>query len=255
MWYVIHTLTGKELNCKQQCEKYVDRASYAKIFIPQYITKKHFKQEWHEVKKTLFPGYVFVDTETIEPVIEGIRQFGQYTRVLQDGETVSPIRESEEKFLSDMMDEEYVVHYSEGFLIGEEVCILSGPLRNYKGCIRTVDRHRRVAKLEISVFGGMTPVEVGFGAIARVSREEFRKMKEESIRRQSKTTPDDFPSDVKAGDVPEEAQRIRVLAGVFAGMEGKLLWDNARNGECTVELKLFDTGTKAVFRRDEIEFI
>ena len=240
MWYVIHTLTGKEQNCKQQCEKYVDRAGYTKIFIPQYITKKHFKQEWHEVKKTLFPGYVFVDTETVDSVIEGMRQFGQYTRVLQDGETVSPIRESEEKFLADMMDEEYVVHYSEGFLIGEEVCILSGPLRNYKGCIRTVDRHRRVAKLEIPVFGGMTPVEVGFGAIARVSREEFRQMKEESIRRQEMT---------------EETERIRVLTGVFAGIEGKFLWENAGNGECTVELKLFDTGTKAVFRRDEIEFI
>ena len=58
MWYVIHTMSGMEAKCMQQCQKYVDNSDYNEMFIPQYISKKHYKQEWHEVKKTLFPGYI-----------------------------------------------------------------------------------------------------------------------------------------------------------------------------------------------------
>lgn len=245
MWYVIHTISGMEQKCKQQCEQYVDASAYKRMFVLQYIAKRHFKKEWHEVKKVLFPGYLFVDTETIEPIMEGLRQFQQYTRVLRDGEMVSPVTEQEQKFLADMMDEEYVVQYSEGFLIGEEVYITSGPLRNYQGCIRTVDRHRRIAKLEIPVFGGPTPVEVGFGAIARVNQDEFRRMKNENIRRQKQET--------MIKDVSEQHERIRVRSGIFAGMEGKLLCGNARSVECTVLMELFDVGMKVVFRQEEIE--
>lgn len=242
---MIHTISGMENKCKQQCEQYVDASAYKRMFVLQYIAKKHFKKQWHEVKKILFPGYLFVDTETIEPIMEGLRQFQQYTRVLRNGETVSPVTKQEQKFLSDMMNEEYVVQYSEGFLIGEEVYITSGPLRNYRGCIRTVDRHRRIAKLEIPVFGGLTPVEVGFGAIARVNEDEFRQMKDESIRRQKQ--------EAAVEDVSEKYERILVRSGIFAGMEGKLLRGNARSGECTVLMKLFGAGTKVVFRQEEIE--
>lgn len=245
MWYVIHTISGMEQKCRQQCEKYVDASAYKRMFVLHYTVKKHFKKEWHEVKKVLFPGYLFVDTETIEPVMEGLRQFRQYTKILRDGETVSPVTEQEQKFLADMMDENYVVRYSEGFLIGEKVYITSGPLRNYQGCIRTVDRHQRIAKLEIPVFGGLTPVEVGFGAIARVSEDQFRQMKDESIRKQKQ--------EALTGDVSGKRKKIRVKSGIFSGMEGTILCGDTMGGECTVLMELFGVGTKVVFRHEEIE--
>ncbi len=65
---------------------------------------------------------------------------------------------------------------SEGFLIGDEVYITSGPLRKIPGWIKSVDRHRRTAKMEIPIFGRRTPIEVGMGTIARVSEEELQQM-------------------------------------------------------------------------------
>ena len=183
MWYVIHTVSGLEQKCLQQCRIYVDKNDYNKMFIPRYIAQRHFKKEWHEVEKTLFPGYLFVDTEKIDSVIEGMKKFRQFTKVLQDGEMVSPIKEQEQQFLSTMMDQQHLVRYSEGFLIGEKVCITTGPLRNLQGYLRTVDRHRRIAKLEVPIFGRPTPTEVGFGAIKRVSEKEFHCMVEQNIQK------------------------------------------------------------------------
>lgn len=240
MWYVIHTMSGTEQKCVQQCSQYIDPADYVEMFVPQYISKKHFKQEWHDVARTLFPGYIFVDTDRIEPILEGLKKVHQYTKVLRDADAISPITEEEQKFLSDMMDDQHIVQYSEGFLIGEKVCITSGPLKHYQGCIKTVDRHRRIAKLEIPVFGGMTPVEVGFGAVHRVSQEEFHQMKQQNIKKyQTSTEP--------------ETGKIKVLEGAFAGMTGNLLATDPERDEWTIELELFGVATKVTCSREEIE--
>lgn len=135
MWYVIHTMAGLEQKCMQQCQEYIDQSAYREMFIPQYKTKKHFKKEWHEVTKPLFPGYLFVDTDEIEPVLLGLKEFRQYTKVLKDGDIISPIKKDEQEFPSLMMDKDYTVQYSEGFLIGDEVYITSGPLKKVQGWI------------------------------------------------------------------------------------------------------------------------
>ena len=240
MWYVIHTMSGLEQKCMQQCQEYIDETAYHEMFIPMYKTKKHFKKEWHDVEKTLFPGYLFVDTDRIEAVMEGLTKVHQYTRVLKDADVVSPITKEEQEFLSNMMDEHHIVRYSEGFLIGEKVCITSGPLKHYQGCIKTVDRHRRIAKLMIPVFGGMTPVEVGFGAVKRVSQEEFHQMKQQNIRKHQ-TSPRGKPGQVK------------VLSGAFEGMTGRLLCAMPERDEWMIELELFGVATKVSCQREEIE--
>ena len=242
MWYVIHTMSGMEAKCMQQCQKYVDDSDYNEMFVPQYISKKHYKQEWHEVKKTLFPGYMFVDTENIESVMKGLKQVYQYTKVLRDCETISPITEQEQAFLATIMDKEHVVRYSEGFLIGEEVVVTSGPLKDYRGNISKIDRHRRIAKMEVCMFGRMTPMEVGFGAIARVSKEEFDTMLQEQKEKQ-KLGPD------------IQGENVRVIKGLFCGVKGKFLRADVDEDEWTVEIDLFGSRTEVMFRREEIEII
>lgn len=242
MWYVIHTMSGLEQKCKQQCQQYIDQTAYREMFIPMYKTKKHFKQEWHEVEKTLFPGYLFVDTDDIDTVIIGLKKIRQYTKVLKDGDTVSPIRKDEQDFLALMMDADHIVQYSEGFLIGDEVYITTGPLKKCKGWIKSVDRHRRIAKMEISICGRRTPIEVGLGTIARVSETELKQMIADTIQKQS---------DEDAG----AENQVKVLSGVFKGLHGTFLYADPDRDEWTVEIELFGNGTKVMFQRKEIQML
>ena len=234
MWYVIHTMSGMETKCMLQCQQYIDSSYYKDMFIPQYVAKKHYKQEWHEVVKTLFPGYLFVDTDHIDVVMNGLKMVCQYTKVLRDCDTISPITEQEQLFLATIMDKDHIVRYSEGFLVGDEVIVTSGPLKDLKGNISKVDRHRRIAKMEVNMFGRMTPMEVGFGAIARVSKEEFDKMLKEQK------------------DKDTQANNVRVLKGVFEGVSGRFLRADIDENEWTVEIELFGALTEVVFRREEI---
>lgn len=239
MWYVIHTMAGLEQKCMQQCQECIDASAYRDMFIPRYITKKHFKKAWHEVIKPLFPGYLFVDTDEIEPIILGLKQFRQYTKLLRDGEMISPIKKDEQEFLWLMMDKDYVVQYSEGFLIGDEVYITSGPLKRTQGWIRTVDRHRRIAKMEIPIFGRQTLIEVGLGTIARVEEKELKQMISGAIHRQK--------------DEENVENQVKVKSGVFEGIKGRFLCADPTRDEWTVEIELFGAETKVTFRREELE--
>lgn len=242
MWYVIHTMSGLEQKCMQQCQEYIDEAAYHEMFIPMYKTKKHFKKEWHEVEKPLFPGYLFVDTNEIEPIMTGLKKFRQYTKLLKDGDVISPVKKEEQDFLALMMDKNHIVQYSEGFLIGDEVYITSGPLRKIPGWIKSVDRHRRTAKMEIPIFGRRTPIEVGLGTIARVSEEELQQMVSDVIEEQK---------DQKTVNTDQ----VEVLSGTFRGVRGTFLYADPDKDEWTVQIPLMDTKVKVTFQREEIKML
>ena len=136
MWYVVQTMSGEEHKCVQLCEQRIDQSLYREMFVPMYVRKMHFKKEWHDIPKTLFPGYFFVDTDAVDPVMEQLAKVERFTKVLRKAEAVSPVTEEEQAFLQNMMDENHTVRCSVGFIVGEKICITDGPLRNHYGLIK-----------------------------------------------------------------------------------------------------------------------
>ena len=85
----------------------------------------------------------------------------------------------------------------------------------------------------------MTPVELGFGAVARLSDEKFYQIKAERIQKQEQ-------------ELKESPDQVEVLTGPFEGLRGTFLYANAEQDEWTVEIDLFGVETKVMFRREEI---
>lgn len=244
MWYVIQTTSGTEQQCLTICKARIDACLYKEMFVPMYIDKMHFKKKWHDIKKPLFPGYFFIDTDDIEPIVKELGKVDRLTSVLRNAEQVSPIREEEQRFLQSMMNEEHIIHCSVGLIVGDKICITDGPLRNHYGLIKKVDRHRRIAKLEIDFFGRLTPAEVGLEILARLSEEEFQRLKEEKVSGNAGTTKDD--------ETKMSEQLVKVKSGVFAGMQGILLSSQEEKDEWRVKIELFDNPTEVVFSKEEI---
>ena len=240
MWYVVQTISGQEEKCMQLCKKRLDTECYHEMFVPCYIVKRHYHGGWHDKKKILFPGYFFADTEQIEKIVDVLKGIPQFARVLKSAGQIAPVAEREQEFLKDMMDEQHIVRHSEGFLIGDRVCIMEGPLKNWEGLVRRVDRHRRIAYLDVNLFDRMTPMEVGFSAVAKLTEEEFQDVR----RKNRETALADNPSD----------KMVRIISGIFEGMTGKLLYTDEDRDEWAVELKLFgEKPSRVVFRKDEID--
>lgn len=168
MWYVVQVRTGTEENIRIQCQKRIPESILTRCFIPYYEEKKRMRGEWVTLKKVLFPGYVFMVTDDLEELYLQLRDVTGLTRFLGTGDEIVPLTSEEEEFLRHMGGEEQVVHMSEGIIEGEKVHVTDGPLQGMEGYIRKIDRHKRKAYLEISMFGRIQSVQIGLEIVKKI---------------------------------------------------------------------------------------
>ncbi len=253
MWYVIQVAPGQETSSLQMCEKQLEEQYYQAMFVPRYVVRKKYKGEWRDVCKNLFPGYFFIDTDSVEPVRKALSEVPKLTKLLCSAGSISPITEKEQEYLQSMMDDTYVIRVSTGYVIGDRICITEGALRDKTGWIKKIDRHRRTAQLEIEFFGRMTPVEVGLEVLCKVTEEEFQEMKHRTVQN----------CDVQLSD-PEKSSgewkfssgiTVKIMSGIFEGMTGEVISKDETKDEFKVSLRLFDRPTDVIFKTNEIERI
>lgn len=167
MWYVVQVRTGTEENIRIQCQKRIPETILQRCFIPYYEEKKRMRGEWVTLKKVLFPGYVFMVTDELEELYLQLKCVEGLTRLIGTGDEIVPLNPDEEAFLRRMGGEEQVVRMSEGVIEGAQVYITTGPLQGMEGYIRKIDRHKRKAYLEVSMFGRMQSIQVGLEVVAK----------------------------------------------------------------------------------------
>ena len=166
MWYVIQVYTGTEEEICRQCRcKVAEKDEDVFVLLAERMTK--IRGQWTLITGRLFPGYVFVKTENIEDFFMRLRRIDAMTKVLRTGEDMTPIHPEEESYLRLLGGDEHVVKYSEGYLEGEKLIVTSGAMKNFRGTVKKVLRHKRLVVLEIPLMGRIVEVTVGLGIVKR----------------------------------------------------------------------------------------
>ncbi len=164
MWYVVQTLKGTEdkvlANILRDISEEQDEA-----FILENERMYRIKGKWIKDRKPLFPGYLFV--ETADPTGFDVRLRRRYrpTKLLRMDGDIASLKPEEEEYLKLLGGKEHIVRYSEGYRRRDKVVITSGAFEGYRGEIKKLDRHNRVAWVELPFLGQMTVVEIGLGIV------------------------------------------------------------------------------------------
>lgn len=166
MWYVVQVMSGQEHPVAQLCEARLLQEN-EEVFVPMYQRKKKIKGKYELCEAILFPGYVFFDTEAVEDLFFRLKDVQQLTKILRTGEDFTPLHETEVAFLRQFGKEKHVVEMSVGYIEGDEVVITGGPMENWSGKVKRIDRHKMIAVLEIEFFGRMTDVTVGLEIVEK----------------------------------------------------------------------------------------
>ena len=58
---------------------------------------------------------------------------------------------------------------SEGYITGDKVTVTRGPLIGLEGDIRKIDRHKRRAYLDVTLFGRTVPASVGLEVVRKTA--------------------------------------------------------------------------------------
>lgn len=168
MWYVVQVVGGKEKHVVGLLDKFVDEGLIEECFVPQYQIKKRFSGEWRICTEVLLPGYIFVVTKDPAAVSDQLRRVPAFARLLSNNGRFLPLSDEEVSLINAFMEPgRRVVEMSTGVIEGDDVIVLNGPLMNHTGLIKKIDRHKRLAYLEIEILGRTKTVKIGLEIVRK----------------------------------------------------------------------------------------
>lgn len=168
-WYTVKVQNNREKSVSEKLKFDMLREfkEEVSVLIPSqrisYIKNGKVKQK----EQILYPGYIFVETESIDRVLHFTKIINGMTSVLKDPQG-NPIvlRKSE----VDRMNGEVEVRNSVDkglYAIGQEVTVKNGPFASFKGKITNLDYEREKAKIEVSIFGRVTALDLTLADISK----------------------------------------------------------------------------------------
>lgn len=169
-WYAVQVMTGKEDKTAFACRRVLSPEYLKDCFVPKCERMKRYQGQWHKEEKPMFPGYLFFVTDEIEQLFREVKQLPQLTKILGNGEELIPLTEREIDLLKRIEDERHLVKMSEGYIIGDQVVITSGPMQEMCGTIKKIDRHKRIATIQMEMFGRIMDVAMGLEIVTKMEK-------------------------------------------------------------------------------------
>ncbi|MBR2523937.1 MAG: antiterminator LoaP [Clostridiales bacterium] len=166
MWYVIWTSSSHENTCVRLLEEKFS-GLYTRVFIPTRTISKKRGSEWQLEQSALFPGYIFVDSDRIEDLADALRFHSGFNIVLSTDGGYLPLTEEESAFAEDLYGRGGNFDTSVGMIDGDEIKVTGGPLVGLEGFITKIDRHKRIAFVEVNMFGKKIRTKVGLEIVER----------------------------------------------------------------------------------------
>ena len=167
-WYVIQVKSGNEEKIAQSCRFSIPKEVLKESFVPKYRLQKKFKGKWHLMEDVLFKGYVFLISDRINDLYHHLSLIPELKKLLKnDGTEIYPMTSQDAMLIEKFVKEDYILDMSIGYIEGEQVYISEGPLKGYEGLITKIDRHKRIAYLDLSFMGQQLTTKVGLEIISK----------------------------------------------------------------------------------------
>jgi transcriptional antiterminator NusG len=164
-WYVLHTYSGYEENVSHNLKQRVETLDVSdKVFQVLVPTEKKIKIKNGKrkvIEEKIFPGYVLVEMIVTDESWYIVRNTPNVTGFIGVGTTPTPISEKEVEGLLKRMGVEEP-KFKVDVSIGDLVKITDGPFKNFEGKITNIDENKGKIKVNVSMFGRETPVELDF---------------------------------------------------------------------------------------------
>ncbi|MBR1770565.1 MAG: antiterminator LoaP [Lachnospiraceae bacterium] len=176
MWYVVQTISGREQAAIEKCRTALDPDIASRIFTPRCQILKKFRGEWQSVEQIAFQGYVFIESDHPTELEKMLQRIPSVVTPVRIGGGFYPIRADEEAVLRQMMDETDCIRVSEGYVVDQQLVVETGPLQPFAQMVKKIDRHKRIAEVEVILFEERRRMRVALNIKDRLTAEAYREM-------------------------------------------------------------------------------
>jgi len=171
-WYAIQVYSGSEQAVKRGIEniakehKLEDKISSVIVPTEEVIEVKNGEKRITE--RTLYPGYVFANLDLDTSLWHKIQRLPKVSRFIGEGKNATPLSDADIKVILDKMENKSAPKPKIDFEKGEMVRIISGPFANFTAMVEEYDLDHGKLKLNVSIFGRNTPVEILYTQVEKI---------------------------------------------------------------------------------------
>ena len=171
-WYAIQTYAGSERSVKTAIETMASQLGYddkiEEIVVPteDVIEVKNGKKRITE--RSLYPGYVFAKMDLDTDLWHKIQSLPRVSRFIGESKKPTPLSEKDVQNILDKVQNRAAPKPKISFEPGEMVRIVDGPFANFTGMVEEYDLEHGKLKLNVSIFGRSTPVEILYSQVEKI---------------------------------------------------------------------------------------
>ncbi|MBK1971460.1 transcription termination/antitermination protein NusG [Campylobacter sp. TTU-622] len=171
-WYAIQTYAGSEMAVKRAIENLVKdngiEEQLKEIVVPteDVIEFKNGKEKISE--RSLYSGYVFACLDLNTELWHRIQSLPKVGRFIGESKKPTPLNEKDIDLILEKVHHKAAPKPKIAFDEGENVRIIEGPFANFTGIVEEYDMVRGLLKLNVSIFGRSTPVEILYSQVEKI---------------------------------------------------------------------------------------
>jgi transcriptional antiterminator NusG len=174
-WYAIQSFAGSELAVKRAIENMLTelgwRDKLGEIIVPteEVIDIKNGKKRITE--RCIYPGYVFVELEDLDKntqLWQKIQSLPKVGGFIGESNKPTPLSKSDIDLIIQKAQQKSAPKPKISFAHGETVRIVEGPFANFTGTVEEYDLSQGKLKLNVTIFGRSTPVEIAHTQVEKI---------------------------------------------------------------------------------------
>lgn len=171
-WYILHVFSGFEHRVEQTIREMI-RTGQAKDLVEEVVVPTEKVIELVKgAKKTstrkFYPGYVMIKMAMNDEAWHLVQSIPRVTGFVGGRNRPTPMRDSEAERILNMMEQRQEQPRPKfHFERGDEVRVIDGPFGGFNGVVDDVNYDKGKLRVEVSIFGRQTPVELDFVQVTK----------------------------------------------------------------------------------------
>jgi len=171
-WFIVHAYSGFEHRVEQTIREMIRtgqaRGMIGDVVVPTEKVIELVKGAKKTSTRKFYPGYVMVNMVLNDESWHLIQSIPRVTGFVGGKNRPTPMRDSEAlRILALMEQRQEQPRPKFHFDRGDEVRVIDGPFGGFNGIVDDVNYDKGKLKVEVSIFGRQTPVELDFVQVTK----------------------------------------------------------------------------------------
>ncbi|MCP4184581.1 MAG: transcription termination/antitermination protein NusG [Hyphomicrobiales bacterium] len=172
-WYIVHAYSNFEKKVAESIEEQARQKGLEHLFeavlVPTEKVVEVRRGRKVDAERKFFPGYLLVKVDLTNQAYHLIKNTPKVSGFLGSDNKPQPISQGEaDRILNQVQEGVERPKPSISYDIGEQVRVSDGPFASFNGTVQEVDEERARLKVEVSIFGRATPVDLEYGQVEKL---------------------------------------------------------------------------------------